>query len=422
MENTLINTQQKRHATTHKINDTKLTENKANSDFMASIKKITHTLANFFAFLFKQQSTSSKNRPEITHRENHNTIHNNQPVNEPTPCIESAFNNNLSPTPIDLIDSDPNNNLDKLSVLNNKHLLLKQKIQTRKETKAKKKIAEIAKEKIDKKIVNDKIAREITREIATIKLEKGNMLLINNDKSLSDADKDKYYQISKLGVSILRHDAYLSSGGIFRVEGSKSELNKIIEMLNTPGTVTHIFQQTHKFPVSRISNVYKRLASELLKKTSNIDFQSPDVSDDLQACDNAVKNKENIIQQIQSHEQLKGKEPAILKNCDNRITNALIQLAAPPLALKLITRLCAVIAIDEDSHRMSVKNLATMFAPQIVNMTSQNKLDIQANHDLKVAFQEAQKAKEINQLAESYISALIYQERSQLNNPAYATY
>lgn len=251
---------------------------------------------------------------------------------------------------------------------------------------------------------------EERRKNATDNLQKSNELLINNYNHLSDIDRQKNHVLNLLGSILLKHKEYSNSQGILRIEGTKSAVDNIVKEINSSNTDRYVLPQLlHNCSLPTLSSVFKKIAGELLKKTNNIDFKSPVSFKDLQICDELVKNKENIIQQIKSDERLKNKAPVILKNSDNKICDALDRLAPPPLTLQLVIRYCALIVNDEDAHRMSVKNLATIFAAHLTDSPS---LDISAIKDAKKIELEIKKAKEVNQLAESYIAALIHRERS----------
>ena len=249
---------------------------------------------------------------------------------------------------------------------------------------------------------------EKTRKNATDNLQKSNELLINNYDYISDIDRQKNHALNLLGSMLLKHKEYSNSQGILRIEGIKSVANNIVKEMNSSNTDRYVSQLLHNCSLPTLSSVFKKIAGELLKKTNNIDFKSPVSFNDLQICDVLVKNKENIIRKIKNDEQLKNKDPVILKNSDNKICDALARLAPPPLTLQLVVRYCALIANDEDAHQMSINNLAKIFAAHLIDSPS---LDISAIKDAETTKLGIKKEKEVNQLAESYIAALIHRER-----------
>ncbi len=393
MQKNTIDNQHKPSFSTYKADDAKLIGNKANSNFKASAKKVTQTLISFFTLLFKHQNNPTENKKDkdISFQKNHRITNNNQIVNTVIPSVTLSSNDNLSANKeaahVKLI---PEVGLTGSPTVDDRREAILQKVSQRKTQFA------------------DKM-----RKNETDRLQKNNVLLINNYDDLSDIDRKKNHIINQLGCMILNHKEYSNSTGILRIEGSKNNVDDIINKINDSDNGPYFLSQIHDYPLPILSSAFKRIAGGLLKKTNNIDFKSSFSFGDLKRCNDAVKNKENITQQIKSNEQLKNKAPVILKNTDKRIASALSRLAPPTLTLQLVTRLCALISNDEASHQMSPKNLAIVFAP---HLTSTHILDIFTIKDPKIAQLEIKKAKETNQLAESYIAALIHQEKNLFNH------
>lgn len=380
MAQNTINNQPRPQLSASSTNEVNLARNKTNSNFISFLRNVTPSFIRFFSLLFNCQSkhtvSSKKEFPNksciIAHQINKNIpTHRISVVDHAAPRAPSTHNG-INPKE----DSTENSSIDTVH-------------EAELQTKAQR--------------------AEKTRKSATDNLQKSNNLLINNYDNISDIDRKKNHIINQLGYMISSHDNYSNNHGIFRIEGAKSDVDNLISKIHDPDTGLDFLLPPHNITLPTLTSAFKRIAGELLRKNNNIDFKSSISFNDLQACDDAVKNKENIIQQIKSNEQLKNKAPVILKNTDNRIDKVLDRLAPPPLTLELVTRFCALIANDEDTHRMSIKNLATIFA---AHLTDPHSLDISTIKDAKKNQLEIMKEKEANQLAESYISALIHRERS----------
>ncbi|WP_272694174.1 RhoGAP domain-containing protein [Providencia sp. PROV036] len=365
-------------------NETNLAGNKANSNFKSFLKRVTPSFISFFSLLFNCHNKSMASPKKVYSDENFVII---SPICKKIPVgkISSADDGSTK------VPSTQNEIIPKEGLTGNPRVDAARKVA----------LQVIARHKAQR--------AEKTRKNEVNILQDNNKLLIDNYDGLSDIDREKNHMINQLGHIILSHKEYSNSQGILRVEGAKSDVDNIIKKINGPDYDRYYLSQLHDYSLPALASVFKRMAGELLKKNSNIDFSSPISFKDLQACDDAIKNKENITQQIKSSEQLKNKAPTILKNTDFRICKTLDRLAPPPLTLQLVTRFCALIANNENSHKMSVKSLATIFAAHLTDIPS---LDLSTIKDAKKIQLEIMKAKEANQLAESYIAALIHRERS----------
>lgn len=384
MAQSTVNNQPKPQLSVYSTNETGLAGNKANSNFKSFLKKVTPSFISFFSLLFNYQSK--------------HTISPQKAFPDKSFVIIPPINKNI---PTGMISSADNGSTKALSTQN--EIIPKESLTGNLRVDA-------TREATLQKIAQHKAQRaKKIRENEINKLQLNNQLLIDNYDGISDIDREKNHIINQLGHMILNHEEYLNSQGILRVEGHKSDVDNIIKKINVSNYGRNYLSQLHNYSLPTLASVFKRMTGELLKKNRNIDFSSSISFKDLQACDDTIKNKENITQQIKSNEQLKNKAPIIFKNTDTRICKTLDRLAPPPLTLQLVTRFCALIANDKDSHQMSVKNLATMFAAHLTDTPS---LDISTIKNPQNIHLDIMKAKEANQLAESYIAALIHRERS----------
>ncbi|EMT6574675.1 RhoGAP domain-containing protein [Providencia rettgeri] len=384
MVKSTVNNPPKPQLFAYSANETNLTGNKANSNFKSFIKRVTPSFISFFSLLFHCQNKHKVSPPKAFPDESFVIV---PLINKKIPVgMISPADDVFTKTPSTQNEIIPNEGLTG---------------NTRVDTARKVALQVMAKHKAQR--------AEKTRKNEANILQLNNTLLIDNYDGLSGIDREKNHLINQLGHMILSHKEYSNSQGILRVEGSKRDVDYIIKKINDPDYDRYYLSQMHDYSLPTLASVFKRMTGELLKKTSNVDFSSSISFKDLQACDDAIKNKENITQQIKNNEQLRNKAPTILKNTDSRICKTLDRLAPPPLTLQLAASICALIANDESSHKMSVKNLATMFAAHLTDTPS---LDISTIKDPKKIQLEIMKAKEANQLAESYIAALIHRERS----------
>ncbi|WP_369311451.1 hypothetical protein [Providencia rettgeri] len=375
-----INNQPKPQLSPYSTNEANLEGNKTGSNFKAFLKKITPSFISFFSLLFSCQNKHSAGKKKAFSEESFVII---PPINKTIPTRTISFSDDS----VAKIPATQNEIIPKEGLTGNPRVDAARKVA----------LQVIAQHKAQR--------AEKLRKNEADKLQKNNAVLIDNYDGLSNMDREKNHLINRLGCIILTHKEYTNSIGPLRIEGLKNEVNQLLERINVPDSAHDFLSQLHNDSLPTITSAFKKIAADLLKKSNNIDFKSPVSFNDLQACADAVKNKEDIIQQIKSNEQLKNKAPAILKNTDNRICKALDRLAPPPLALQLVIRFCALIANDEDTHRMSVKNLATIFAPHLTDTSSLNISTTKTPFSINE--EEA-----TNQLAISYIAALIHRERS----------
>ncbi|MEX9947885.1 RhoGAP domain-containing protein [Providencia alcalifaciens] len=372
-----VNNSPKSSLSTFDVKETGQTENKANSHFKTSLKKITQSFTSFFSLLFSCQSKHTCKKKNVS--------------DEPFVMI-SLPNKGASSRAVSFADETSAKNLSPQdSIIPKAGLTGNPRV-------------DAARAAALNAVAQHKAQRaEKTRKNETDKLQQSNELLINNYDRLSDIDREKNHAINLLGCTILKHKEYATSQGILRTEGSKNAVSEFVNKIN--GQNYHL-TLSDNYPLQTLASAFKKIAGELLRKTNNIDFKSDISFDDLQTCADAVKNKEDVTQQIKTSEQLKNKAPSILKNCDNRIHSALSRLAPPPLTLQLVTRFCALISNDEASHKMSIRNLAMIFAPHLINTSST------PQHNSQDSLAELRKEAEVTKLAENYIAALIHQEKS----------
>lgn len=384
MQPNIVSSFSKPQLSANNIKETDQTENKASNHFKTSLKKVTQSFVSFFSLFFSSQSKQTSKK-QIVLSEPFVMI--SQP-NKDTPARTVSFADetsakNLSPQdeiiPQDGLTGHTVADAARAAAL---HIIAQHKAQRA--------------EKIRK--------NEIT------KLQQSNVELINNYDRLSDIDREKNRAINLLGSTILKHNEYSKSEGIFRTEGSKNAVSELVNKINDPESAHYHLTQLEHYPLTTLASAFKKIAGESLRKTSNIDFKSDISFDDLQACADAVKNKEDVTQQIKSNEQLKNRALSILKNCDNRIYSALNRLAPPPLTLQLVTRFCALISNNEASHKMSIRNLAVIFAPHLINTSNT------PQHNSQDSLTELRKEAEATKLAENYIAALIHQEKNMFHH------
>ncbi|WPA93489.1 RhoGAP domain-containing protein [Providencia zhijiangensis] len=372
-----VNHPPKPQLSAHNAKETNQTENKASSHFKTSLRKVTQSFTSFFSLLFSCQSKHvSKKKTVSDEAFVMISLPNKGASSRTVSFADETSAKNLSPQdgiiPKAGLTGNPRVDAARAAALN-----------------------AVAQHKAQR--------AEKTRKNETDKLQQSNELLINNYDRLSDIDREKNHAINLLGCKILKHNEYATSEGILRTEGSKNAVSELVNMINDPnGHLTLAVNCS----LQTLTSAFKKIAGELLRKTNNIDFKSDISFDDLQACADAVKNKEDVAQQIKNIEQLKNKAPSILKNCDKRIHSALSRLAPPPLTLQLVTRFCALISNDEASHKMSIRNLAMIFAPHLINTSST------PQHNSQDSLAELRKEAEVTKLAENYIAALIHQEKS----------
>lgn len=362
------------------IKETDQTENKASGHFKTSLKKVTQSFTSFFSLLFSCQSKQASKKKTVS--------------DEPF-VMTSLQNKGTSPRVVSFADETSAKNL-----LPQDDIIPKAGLTGNPRVDAARAAAlhMIARHKAQR--------AEKTQKKEADKLQQSNVELINNYDRLSDIDREKNRAINLLGSMILKHNEYSKSEGIFRTEGSKNAVSELVNKINDPKSAHYHLTQLEHYPLTTLASAFKKIAGESLRKTRNIDFKSDISFDDLQACADAVKNKEDVTQQIKSNEQLKNRALSILKNCDNRIYSALNRLAPPPLTLQLVTRFCALISNDEASHKMSIRNLAVIFAPHLINTSNT------PQHNSQDSLTELRKEAEATKLAESYIAALIHQEKS----------
>lgn len=380
MAQTTVNHSSKSQLSAYNTKEVDQTGDKASSHFKTSIKKVTQLFASFFSLFFSNQNKQANHKKTVS--------------DEPLVMI-SLPNKDASSRTVSFTHETSTKNLphqeetiSKASLTGNPR-------------------ADAAKAAALHKVAQHKAQlAEKTRKNETTKLQQRNVELINNDERLSDIDREKNRTINLLGCAILKHQEYATSQGIFRTSGTETDINKLFNKVNDPKNGHEHLTQLEHYPLTTLTSTFKKIAGESLRKNNNIDFKSDISFGDLQACADAVKNKEDVTQQIKSNEQLKNKTPLILKNSDNRIHRALSRLAPPPLTLQLVTRFCALISNDEASHKMSIRNLAIIFAPHLINTSNASQ------HNSQNALAELEKEAAATQLAENYLAALIHQEKS----------
>ncbi|HHR5881440.1 TPA: RhoGAP domain-containing protein [Providencia alcalifaciens] len=372
-----VNHSPKPQLSAHNTKETDQTENKASSHFKTSLKKVTQSFTSFFSLLFSCQSKQANKKKIVS--------------DEPFVMI-SRPNKDASVRVVSFADETSTKNLSPQDEIIPKTGLTGN---SRVDAARAAALHVVAQHKAQR--------AEKTRKNETTKLQQSNLVLINSYDRLSGIDREKNHAINLLGSAILKHNEYATSEGILRTEGSKNAVSELVNMINDPnGHLT----LPENCSLQTLTSAFKKIAGELLRKDNNINFKSDISFDDLQACADAVKNKEDVTQQIKTSEQLKNKAPSILKNCDNKIHSALNRLAPPPLTLQLVTRFCALISNDEASHKMSIRNLAMIFAPHLINTSST------PQHNSQDSLAELRKEAEATKLAENYIAALIHQEKS----------
>ena len=365
---------------THDVKETGQTENKASSHFKTSLKKLTPSFVSFFSLLFSCQSKQASNKKTVS--------------NEPFVMI-SLPNKDTSARTVSFADE-----------ISAKNVSPQDEIIPQKGLTGNPRVDAARAAALNAVAQHKALRAEKTRKNETTKLQQSNAELINNYDRLSDIDREKNRAINLLGSAMLKHKEYATSEGILRTEGSKNAVSELVNKINAPESDRYHLTQLEHYPLKTLTSAFKKISGKLLNETNNIDFKSNISFADLQACTDAVKNKEDVTQQIKSSEQLKHKAPSILKNCDNRIHRALSRLAPPPLTLQLVTRFCALISNDEASHKMSIRNLAVIFAPHLMNTS---------NAPQKISqdpLAELRKEAEATKQAENYIAALIHQEKS----------
>lgn len=371
-----VNHSPKPQLSAYNAKETDQTENKASSHFKASLKKVTQSFMSFCSLLFSCQSKQASKKN----------------VSDESFVMISRPNKDASVRAVSFADeTSPKNLSSKDEIIPNAGLTGNPRVDA----------ARMAALHV---VAQHKALRaEKTRKNDITKLQQSNVELINNYDRLSDIDREKNRVINLLGCAILKHNEYATSEGILRTEGSKNAVSEFVNKANDPN---YHLTELERYPLKILTSAFKKIAGESLKKASNIDFKSDISFDDLHICADAVKNKEDVTQQIKSNGQLKNKAPSILKNCDNRIHSALSRLAPPPLTLRLVTRFCALISNDEASHKMSIRNLAMIFAPHLMNTSNT------PQHNSLDPLAETRKEVEATKLAENYIAALIHQEKS----------
>ncbi|CAG9417436.1 RhoGAP domain-containing protein [Providencia alcalifaciens] len=372
-----VNHSPKPQLSVHSTKETDQTENKASSHFKTSLKKVTQSFTSFFSLLFSCQSKQANKKKTVS--------------DEPFVMI-SRPNKGASVRVVSFADETSTKNLSPQDEIIPKTGLTGN---SRVDAARAAALHVVAQHKAQR--------AEKTRKNETTKLQQSNLELINSYDRLSGIDREKNHAINLLGSAILKHNEYATSEGILRTEGSKNAVSELVNMINDPN---YRLTLPENCSLQTLTSAFKKIAGESLRKDNNINFKSDISFNDLQACADAVKNKEDVTQQIKTSEQLKNKAPSILKNCDNKIHSALSRLAPPPLTLQLVTRFCALISNDEASHKMSIRNLAMIFAPHLINTSST------PQHNSQDSLAELRKEAEATKLAENYIAALIHQEKS----------
>lgn len=381
-----VNHSSKPQLSAYNTKETDQAENKANSHFKTSIKKATQSLVSFFSLLFSCQKKQASQKKTVS--------------NEPFVMISLPYKDASSRT-VSFADETSTRNLPPQDEIIPKADLTGNPR------------AEAARAAGLNAIAQHKALRaEKKRKNEATELQQSNAELINTSDNLSDTDREKNHAINLLGCTIYKHDEYSTSNGegILRIEGGQNDVSELVNKINDPESGSYDLTQLEHYPLLTLSSVFKKIAGELLRKTTNIDFRSDTSFNDLQACADAIQNKEDVTQQIKGNKQLKSKASSILKNCDNRIHSALSRLAPPPLTLQLVVRYCALFSNDEASHKMSIRNLAMMFAPHLINTSNtpqHNRLD---------PITATQKEAKAIKLAENYIVALIHQEKSKFHH------
>ncbi|HHR6128645.1 TPA: RhoGAP domain-containing protein [Providencia alcalifaciens] len=404
-----VNNSPKTQLSAHNAKETKQTENKASSHFKTSLKKVTQSFVSFISLLFSCQSNQASKKKTVSDEPFVMISHPNKDVSvrtvsfadEPSVMI-SHPNKDVSVRTVPLADETSEKNLSPQDEIIPKAGLTGNPGADAARAAALNRVAQRKAQRAEKQRIID----EKKRIDDIDELQKRNVTLIHNDAFLSDIDREKNHVINQLGCTILKHDEYATSEGILRIEGSKNTVSRFVNeitALHYPPT------QLKHYSLTILTSAFKKIAGELLRKTNYIDFKSDISFDDLQACADAVKNKEDVVQQIKSNDQFKNKAPSILKNCDNRIHNVLSRLAPPTLTLQLVTRFCALISNDEASHKMSIRNLAVIFAPHLMNTSNTPQYNSQDS------LAELRKEAEATKLAENYIAALIHQEKSKFH-------
>lgn len=384
MAQNTVNHSSKPQLSAYNTKETDQTGNKASSHFKTSIKQATQSFISFFSLLFSSQNKQASQKKTVS--------------NEPFVMISLPYKDASSRT-VSFADETSTRNLPPQD-----EIIPKAGLTGNPRVDAARAAALNA-------IAQHKALRaEKTRKNEATKLQQSNVELINTYGHLSNTDRDKNHAINMLGYAILNHDEYSKSKGILRIEGGQNDVSELVNKINDPESGRDHLTQLEHYPLQTLASALKKIAGESLRKTINIDFRSDISFNNLQACADAIQNKEDVTQQIKGNEQLKNKASSILKNCDNRIHSALSRLAPPPLALQLVVRYCALLSNDEASHKMSIKNLAMMFAPHLINTSNT------PQHNSLDPLTETQKEAKAIKLAENYIVALIHQEKSKFHH------
>ncbi len=227
----------------------------------------------------------------------------------------------------------------------------------------------------DKNLTQAKATKQM--ELAAEKIEYLNTQAIGYCTELSSEDKSKYQQLNKLGSAILTHPNYSHEKGIFRKPGSQVSIALILTELSEGRSLTSEFICKENITIHSLASAYKKFATLLMQEKCDTVDKLPTLS--LQNLANAVQNKVSILDNLYKNNTAPEDGNVLIADAMAKLENAFLSLEKTPLTLQLMIPIFTEITKNVKTNQMSPYNLATCFAPTLIDkavFTNQSNINL----------------------------------------------